>query len=63
MVGSTENVSDHACINKHCKLYNKKNKGNLIVKTWIGHNKDIRLLYCIECKYHFSENYDTFDFV
>lgn len=55
-----EETKGYSCLNKYCRFYSQHNQGNILIKTWLGPNKDVRLLYCKECKRHFSEDQNTF---
>jgi len=47
------------CSNKQCPKYGIRGGENIRVRALYGKHKDIRLLYCIECKEKFSERRGT----
>jgi transposase-like protein len=47
------------CWNKKCSHYGKRGGKNIHVRALYGKNKDIRLLYCLQCKHKFSERRGT----
>ena len=54
-----ENLSKFCCQNKNCPDYGKRNAKTLVVRDWLGRNRDIGLLYCRTCKQRFSERKGT----
>lgn len=52
-------IEDYCCQNSRCNCYGKRGHGNLSFKGWSGTGKRIRMIYCKECKAHFSERKGT----
>lgn len=52
-------IEDYCCQNSHCNCYGIRGNGNLSFRGWSGIGKRIRMIYCKECKTHFSERKGT----
>jgi transposase-like protein len=48
-----------ACPNPDCSHFNRFDAGNLSVVEWTGKNRDIRRLYCDQCRRRFTERQGT----
>ncbi len=48
-----------ACPNPDCSHFNRFDAGNLSVVEWIGKDRDIRRLYCNQCRRRFTERQGT----
>jgi|GEM_PF-1283188 len=54
-----DDFSKFFCPNKKCSEYGIRGGANIRVRALYGNHKDIRLLYCSECKARFSERRGT----
>ncbi len=52
-------IEDFCCQNNECSHKGKRGAGNLSFRGWSGKEKNIRMIYCKECKAHFSERKGT----
>lgn len=59
MSTSINDYTSFACPNINCKLHGCPNQGNITHHSWIGKDKHIERLRCLECKKAFSENKNT----